>query len=75
MKVLFLTDLHGKNPLPFIKEQIKKEKIGKIICLGDYDDPKILEDLIIKIIDKKEIINPIKSYLELLILKSHEKLL
>ena len=45
MKTLLVSDLHGKNPASFIKEKIK-EGITKLVCLGDYDYPEILEDIL-----------------------------
>jgi predicted phosphodiesterase len=45
MRTLFLSDFHFSDPIPFIKRKID-EGITKLVCLGDYDNPKILEDIL-----------------------------
>jgi predicted phosphodiesterase len=46
MRILYLSDFHGKSPLELIKRQYKENNISRVVSLGDYDNPKILEDLI-----------------------------
>jgi len=45
MKTLILSDLHSQNASYFIEEQ-RKHGIDKLVCLGDYDDPEVLEHLL-----------------------------
>ena len=45
MKTLIISDLHGENPSEFISQQIK-QGIEKLVALGDYDAPEILEYLL-----------------------------
>ncbi len=52
MATFIATDYHGKNPFPIIKK-LQRKGINKIVSLGDYDDPKILELLIDLDIEKR----------------------
>jgi predicted phosphodiesterase len=45
MKTLVISDLHGENPLRFIERQ-RKEGVERLVCLGDYDAPELLEKLL-----------------------------
>ena len=45
MKTLIISDLHGRNPLPFIAD-VREEGIERVVALGDYDEPSILESLL-----------------------------
>ena len=44
-------DFHGTDPIPFIKK-CKRKGIEKLVCLGDYDDPAILENILALDMDK-----------------------
>jgi predicted phosphodiesterase len=46
MKTLITADWHYANPITFLKEKIKKEKIDRLAFLGDCSRPDILEKFI-----------------------------
>lgn len=43
MRTLLLSDLHVQDPFPLIN---KTPKIGRVIALGDYDLPELVEELL-----------------------------
>lgn len=51
MKSLILSDFHGRCPLKFIKAQ-RRKGIDRLVSLGDYDDPEILEGILDLDMDK-----------------------
>ena len=45
MKSLVISDLHGSF-MPSIIDDAKKAGIERLVCLGDYDEPKILKQVL-----------------------------
>ncbi|MBU2576313.1 MAG: metallophosphoesterase [Nanoarchaeota archaeon] len=52
MKTFIASDFHGRNPVPLVKSLVKDKKIGRAVFLGDYDEPKILRDILDLKMDK-----------------------
>ncbi len=46
MKTLLISDMHGKSPSEFIEKQIKEDGIHQLACLGDYDTPQVLQEIL-----------------------------
>lgn len=55
MTTLVISDFHGENPTGLIKT-LKNMGVEKIVSLGDFDDPKIFQDLMNVHIDKRTVI-------------------
>jgi predicted phosphodiesterase len=52
MKTFIASDFHGKNPVPLVQSLAKSEGIERAVFLGDYDEPKILRDIMDLEMDK-----------------------
>lgn len=46
MKNLLLADLHRIEPFELIKKLRKQGRIDRVVCLGDYDSPEMIEGLL-----------------------------
>jgi hypothetical protein len=45
MKDLLITDLHGRPPINLIRH-LQENGLGRVICLGDFDNPQLIEYLL-----------------------------
>ena len=52
MKTFIGSDFHGRNPVSLVNSLVKSEGIERAVFLGDYDEPKILRDILDLEIDK-----------------------
>jgi predicted phosphodiesterase len=46
MKIALMSDFHGVSPIEKAKSLIEEEDIGRIVFMGDYDEPSILKEII-----------------------------
>lgn len=44
MKSLIITDMHGKDPIGLVEYHVAKG-VERLVCLGDYDIPQVLEKI------------------------------
>ncbi len=53
---MFISDMHGASPVVDIQNEIASGGIEKLVCLGDYDTPEILRELLRLDIPKKLVV-------------------
>lgn len=52
MKSFIASDFHGKNPCSLVKDLVGGGEVNRAVFLGDYDEPRILEDIMSLDVDK-----------------------
>ncbi|MBT3397675.1 metallophosphoesterase [archaeon] len=46
MKIALLSDFHGISPIEKAEALVRDEGVERVVFMGDYDDPSILEEII-----------------------------